>query len=335
MDMVIHPREHDLVIGTFGRSIFVLDDIRPLRALSRNKTLLTKNLHIFKPATAYQVYYKQAIGTRFSADAIYKGKNKPYGAYVTYYTKDTQKDTLQVEVFEGKNRIRAFEVTAHPGFNRFNWTLSRDAVRFPKSPKPKKEKPKKDGYSVAPGNYTLRLIDDKDTVSTTVKIKPDPRLELDQAGFKRQQAYMLTFEKMVKRATQAADRVREAQEKIKQISALNKAPNSEFKTTQTELKQQLKKLLRLFYPAKSVQGIFRSSDFINDELQNASYRLVYTKDMPFQTQDNILAKAKINLNKVLEQVNIFFDQKWANYIKEVQKLDLQLVEQYDKLKQDY
>ena len=41
-DLVIHPREHDLVIGTFGRSIWVLDDIRPLRALAKNPAIKEK-----------------------------------------------------------------------------------------------------------------------------------------------------------------------------------------------------------------------------------------------------------------------------------------------------
>ena len=331
MDMVIHPREHDLVIGTFGRSIFVLDDIRPLRALARDKNIMAKNLHIFQPPPAYQAYYKEATGTRFSADAIYKGKNKPYGAQVTYYTKDTEKDTLKVEVFEGETRIRAFEVTAHPGFNRFDWALARDGVRFPKTPKPKKIKPKRDGYGVMPGTYTLRLIDDKDTVQTTVEVKLDPRLEIDETGLKRQYESLLTFEKMVKVATQAADRLRAAKGQIGKIAALNKKPTPELKKTQKELKQEIEKLLRLFYPAKSIQGIFRSSDFIDDELKNASFRLAYTKDVPFQTQELTLAKAKTNLNKVLSQVNTFFDQKWAKYVAEVKKLELELVEKYDKL----
>ena len=54
MDLVIHPREHDLVIGTFGRSIFVLDDIRPLRAMAaEGADVLNKTLHLFEPPSAF------------------------------------------------------------------------------------------------------------------------------------------------------------------------------------------------------------------------------------------------------------------------------------------
>ena len=86
-DLVIHPREHDLVIGTFGRAAWVLDDIRPLRALAKNKDILNKKLELFEPPTAYQAAYQQPTGSRFGADAMYHGENRDYGAQFSYYVK--------------------------------------------------------------------------------------------------------------------------------------------------------------------------------------------------------------------------------------------------------
>lgn len=63
MDLVIHPREHDLVIGTFGRAIYVLDDIRPLRELAKQGTqLLSSTVHLFTPPDAYQVTFQDPAG---------------------------------------------------------------------------------------------------------------------------------------------------------------------------------------------------------------------------------------------------------------------------------
>jgi len=83
-DLVIHPREHDLIIGTFGRAAWVLDDIRPLRALA-NKNARAKKLHLFEPPTAYQAEYQQPTGSRFGADAMYQGENRNSGAIISYY----------------------------------------------------------------------------------------------------------------------------------------------------------------------------------------------------------------------------------------------------------
>ncbi len=83
-DLVIQPREHDLVIGTFGRAAWVLDDIRPLRAMA-NGNVLTKNLQLFTPPTAYQAAYQQPTGSRFGGDALFNGENKRSGAMISYY----------------------------------------------------------------------------------------------------------------------------------------------------------------------------------------------------------------------------------------------------------
>ena len=85
MDMVIHPREHDLVIGTFGRAFYVLDDIRPLREMvQKGVSVVDKTVHLFTPPDAYLAETQQPTGPRFDADAIYNGQNRPSGAFITY-----------------------------------------------------------------------------------------------------------------------------------------------------------------------------------------------------------------------------------------------------------
>ncbi|QCX02342.1 hypothetical protein FGM00_09960 [Aggregatimonas sangjinii] len=90
-DLVIHPREHDLVIGTFGRAVWVLDDIRPLRALASDKSILNRDIKLFAPPIAYQAAYQQPTGTRFGGDALYNAENRKGGAMLTYYLKEGKK----------------------------------------------------------------------------------------------------------------------------------------------------------------------------------------------------------------------------------------------------
>ena len=101
-DLVIHPREYDLVIGTFGRAAWVLDDIRPLRAMAKNKQLLTKNLELFSPPIAYQAAYQQPTGSRFGADAMYHGENRGYGATLSYFVKVDTTSTKEAKKSEFK-----------------------------------------------------------------------------------------------------------------------------------------------------------------------------------------------------------------------------------------
>lgn len=84
-DLVIHPREHDLVIGTFGRAAYVMDDIRPLRVLAKEgKQILDKPLKLFTPPTAYQVINQEPTGTRFGANAMFNGENRSDNAMISY-----------------------------------------------------------------------------------------------------------------------------------------------------------------------------------------------------------------------------------------------------------
>ena len=82
-DMVIHPFDNDLVIGTHGRSVYILDDIRPLREFT--KDIMEKKLHLFSIDDAYQ-FRTSFLGLGYLApgNMEFQGENKDYGALITY-----------------------------------------------------------------------------------------------------------------------------------------------------------------------------------------------------------------------------------------------------------
>ena len=82
MDLVVHPREHDLVIATHGRALWVLDDIRPLRELSA--ATLAEPLHLFPIADAQQFWQAPEAGGFGFGAGEFRGTNRPYGALVTF-----------------------------------------------------------------------------------------------------------------------------------------------------------------------------------------------------------------------------------------------------------
>jgi photosystem II stability/assembly factor-like uncharacterized protein len=179
MDLAIHPREHDLVIGTHGRAIFVLDDIRPLRALGA--AALDAPLTLFDAAPAQQHWRRNEEGGFGFGGGEFRGESRPYGAILTYVLnlpglpiqdaekerarrekardetrqagaeKDTTKDSkpdaderepkVDVEVRDASGQIvRRFKAPARLGVNRATWDLTRDAFRqLPRGEEPPEE----------------------------------------------------------------------------------------------------------------------------------------------------------------------------------------------------
>ncbi|MFT6202681.1 MAG: photosystem II stability/assembly factor-like uncharacterized protein [Spirosomataceae bacterium] len=93
MDLTIQKREADLVAATFGRAIFVLDDIRPLRAIAATKGKgFDGNLKAFASSDAYQAEIKDAPGIMFGADGMYEGENRPTGGRISFFARPEVKD---------------------------------------------------------------------------------------------------------------------------------------------------------------------------------------------------------------------------------------------------
>jgi hypothetical protein len=84
MDMKIQERESDLVLGTFGRSVYILDNIDPLRNMALNGEDKWKkdSLVLFEIPDAYIYESEQPIGLNFSANAVFSGANKGGGAQI-------------------------------------------------------------------------------------------------------------------------------------------------------------------------------------------------------------------------------------------------------------
>lgn len=88
-DIAVHPRENDLVVATHGRSIYIIDDISPLRELTDE--ILKKKLHLFKVNDAFQFITGRMSSYMSPGDGVFVGENKPFGACITYYLIPSEK----------------------------------------------------------------------------------------------------------------------------------------------------------------------------------------------------------------------------------------------------
>jgi hypothetical protein len=82
MDLAIHPRDHDLVIATHGRGLYILDDLAPLRTLSAG--VLREPIHLFPTPDARQHALRPEDGGFALGLSEYRGENRPYGALLTW-----------------------------------------------------------------------------------------------------------------------------------------------------------------------------------------------------------------------------------------------------------
>jgi hypothetical protein len=327
MDLTIQTREADLAIATFGRALYVLDDIRPLRAIAKEGVgVLDKPIKVFAAPTAYQAIYRQPMGKHdFQTDNLFQGENRAKG--------------VKVEVLDaGRKLIRSFKTGAKTGVNRIYWNLDQKNVRFPSSPKPKADAPESGGMDILPGNYTVKIGYGEAKDSTIVTVKADPRSPITDAERKARYDLMLDATKRINVVTAAADRIREAQAKIGMV-------NTQFGTREDDkvkaakklgkdAQDKLKSLMNTLIPDPDVQGIIRSPKVISGILGNAFGYLQTVEGMPGSTEVYVLKNMDEAIKAALVPINAFFGKEWPAYQKAVTDAEPKIFEEYKPLKMD-
>ncbi len=120
-DIVIHPRDLDLVIATHGRSLFIVDDIRPLEDLTTE--VQEKPATLFPPRPAY-AYYPYDGWKDYGGEARYEGANPPEGALISFYVEEYTGDPVKISITNSEGRTVAnLSAPGNPGIGRVVWDL--------------------------------------------------------------------------------------------------------------------------------------------------------------------------------------------------------------------
>ena len=119
-DLKIHPRDRDLIAGTHGRSIYIVD-IAPLEAM--NNSVMASGTHFFTPKTAYQ--YSLAFQQAWWGDKVFRAPNAPYGAELVYRsTSGTARDTTRILITNVRgDTVRTLTGPGGAGLHRLYWDL--------------------------------------------------------------------------------------------------------------------------------------------------------------------------------------------------------------------
>ena len=329
-DLVIHPREHDLVIGTFGRAAWVLDDIRPLREMAKNKQLINQKIELFEPPIAYQAAYQQPTGSRFGGDAMYNGENKGFGAIFSYYLKVDEKkedakgnkdkkkkdeasdnekddsaaedkavvkwDSLSLQIYDGERLIRTLKQKApeKSGIHKWTWYMDEAGVERPsKSTRKRNNEP--GGASVKPGKYKAVLTFGDLKSEEMITVKTDPRLDVSSANINEVYAASKELENMQQTAADAVKQLVESK-KIAEAyqSDLKKLDKNAYKEQIKASKDIIKKIDDIIdiYLGKEDkrQGITRNPEITVMERLGNANGYVQSRQNGLTTTENTLIK---------------------------------------------
>jgi photosystem II stability/assembly factor-like uncharacterized protein len=181
-DLVIHPRDHDLVIATHGRGIWIVDDITPLRALTPE--VLEKEAVFVQTQPAVQRMLAQ--GGWVNGDAAFAGPNPPGDAVITYYQRRRHIfGDLTMDVTDaGGKVVGTVPSSKRRGLSRVTWSMRLKAPTVP--PAASAAFGAAFGPRILPGTYNVRLTKDKNVYTTPLRVIPDPRAKHTEADRKAQ-----------------------------------------------------------------------------------------------------------------------------------------------------
>jgi len=174
-DAVIHPRDNDLVIGTHGRSIYVLD-VAPLQELT--DAVLTSEHHLFevKPATLFQYRNRHDEGNE--GHRWFAASNPAFGANICYYLRSGLSEDVSISVAEPAGEVfRQIEGRGYAGVNCVVWDLRRRRGAPTAENMPNDGSPTADFVAamVSPGEYSVRLTVRGEMMTRKVQVrKPLP-----------------------------------------------------------------------------------------------------------------------------------------------------------------
>ncbi len=231
-DLVV--KDNDLVIGTHGRGLWILDDITPIRLWA--DTIGAKDVYLFPPV--------ETIGWRLAAgrDGAPAGENPPRGAIVQYYLKAKPQGEVKLEVLDAQaNVVRTLSSVAKPkdgaseyeeapkpelpadsaGIQRAVWDLTLDPARRIGNAMIDMGDPA-DAPFAPPGGYTLRLSVGGQTVTAPLVVKPDPRVQITDADRRAQLAMAAELKAELNRLADAVEQIRTVREQLKRRNELLK-----------------------------------------------------------------------------------------------------------------
>lgn len=228
-DMVIHPRDHALVMATHGRGVIIIDDITPLRQMS--KDIVSKPLQFLEARTTY-LRDPGAGGAPFGGSGNFVGPNPNTAAQIVYYaSKRHTFGKMYVEVWKDGKLLKTLPAGKSAGIN---------IVEMPTTMKKPKAAPTNNrqalfgslfGPNFAAGKYDVKLIKGNDTYETSFTLANDPKAPYTDADRTAQREWTMRMYNLTEKLAYIYNAYGEIETKAKAINA----PKGKLKDALTKL----------------------------------------------------------------------------------------------------
>ncbi|HEV2386465.1 MAG TPA: hypothetical protein VGS20_04340 [Candidatus Acidoferrales bacterium] len=276
-----------LVIATFGRGFWALDDLSPLRQM--NAAVVDSDAHLFHPAPAYRINQN----VFFIPEGLPAGQNPPSGAILYYWLKSAAKGEATLEILDSAGKlVRKFSnhplapreapgefpgtdrthipIPTQAGLDRFVWDLRATppttvpgAVFLAGRPI---------GPLVVPGAYQVRLTVDGKAYSEPVEVKLDPRVKAGQENLEKQYQLALSISHEVSQAHDALNQMRDLRRQVEFLHSHlgNNAKSGDVRSAGEKLEAEIGEIegALIQTKAKAYEDVIKFRIQLTDKLMN-------------------------------------------------------------------
>ena len=319
-DMVIQPKENDLVIGTFGRSIWILDNIVPLRDLAtKGAKILEDKVVAFNSSPAIMASTKNLPGYYYRGDAIYEGQNRSISAAISYYASEEKPEKMGIEISDDQGVVvRNFQSEVKKGFNRLAWRFEKNGAPVAGQVNRGNQNDVMDdrarffrgaGANVIPGDYYVKLSYNGGSSTSKVTVLNDPRLPSPDVKIMKEN---------YKRADEIGQRIKDLNMLYQKYYDCN--------TFLTKVEELTKKNKTFADAVKDIQGpMKRKYDAADGKLTgrpdglfakiNASRVLTNATAALTESEEKIVKDALSAIDEASKLINEFLEKEWPGYEK--------------------
>jgi photosystem II stability/assembly factor-like uncharacterized protein len=323
----ITVQEHfnDLVIATYGRGFWILDDITPLQQLTGQ--VLASDVHLFAPQPAYRFRNITAPSTPYDDPTI--GENPRYGASINYYLKSPLPGGITLTIMDQKGEVvRKLTGTNTAGLNRVYWDLRYEPskeVRLRTSPLyapwllvgPDGTRPAPGAGSLSilapPGSYTVKLAAGGRDLAQPLTVRKDPNSGGTDADIEAQMGVLFALRKDLDSAADAVNRIEIVRSQIESLARV--IDDAAIKKTGEDLNQKLidveMKLVELRLTGGQ-DGVRYGSKLIS-KLNYLANGLASNDFKPTSQQIEVQKVLEERLNSVLNELDGLVNKELAGF----------------------
>ncbi len=319
-DLVVHPRDNDLVLGTHGRSIIVYDDISPIQQL--DEAVLASSSHLFDMRPGTQFIPNE--NGWFLGGRSYRAENPELGTNVSYYLREPVGDDIEITIRDAAGMVvRELTGPKDAGIHRVVWDLRAEPSGPPATGLAGALNLTDLGPFVVPGEYSVQLSAEGQDHAKTVRVLGDPLVEIADADRRRLYTMLLSLTEMQKSAESAAgaiDKMNEEVQRVLEMLAEHPSPPDTVKASAEDVNEEITDL-RTKLIATGGGGGF-GSQALSAGIDRLKAALMGSQSLPTVIQSDQHELFLEELNDVVGRVNTSINSTLPNLYRQLNEHDI-------------